>query len=168
MICEPPISSAPSSLKHTMPKRFHRMSLYKISHVRSWPKDACCLKNTPTYTLLDKLMQWTLLVTFAIQLVTDVMSRGSVKGWKRAREGKPKGPETSREKSSKSLCWIIDPPSLPTHRSIHYAYSHLSKCKEYWRCFQIDDIWIMHNILSVGHDNSHRMMNGDVLLNNHI
>lgn len=168
MICESPISSAPSSLKHTMQRRFRRMSLYKISRVKSWPEDACCLQNTQTCRPLNKFMHWMLLETFAIQLVTDLMSRGSVKGCKRVREEKPEGPETSREKPSKSLCWIIDPPSLPTYRSIHYAYSHLSKCMEYWRCLRIDDIWIMHNILSVGHDNSHRMMNDDIVLNNHI
>lgn len=145
-----------------MQRRLRRTSLYKI---KSWPEDARCLQNTQIYTALEK----THALNAPRNTCRPVGDRLNVKRiskglYKRVREEKPEGPETPREKPSKSLCWIIDPLSLslPIYKSIHYAYRYLSKCMKYLRGLWIDDIWITHNISSAGRDNSHRKMHNDI------
>lgn len=54
--------------------------------------------------------------------------KGAVRGSEK--EKKARGVETSGEEPSKSLCWIIDPPSLSVHESIHDVYCCLSKMHE--------------------------------------
>lgn len=114
-------------------------------------------------------MWQTLWETLTIQLVAGLMPRGSVKGCKEIGEEKPEGPETSRKKPSKKfLLNYRSSLSFPIYKSIHYAYRYLSKCMNSWRGLWINDIWITHNILSAGHDNSLRMMNNDISLKNPI
>lgn len=133
-----------------MPRRFPRKSLYEINHVESWPEDACCLQNTHRKTL-------------AVQLVTELMSGGSVEAGKSSKGVREENPETSGEKPSKSLCWIIDPPSFPIHKSTQDVCS-CSKCMKYWRRFYINDIWITRNVLFVDRANSQRMIYSDAIL----
>lgn len=96
VICESPISSALSSLKHPTLRRFPRTSLYKISPVE---RGNTKILGKPS----SHECSWK---QFGHQLATDLMSGGSVNCYKKkgSEKEKPAGPELSGEKPSKSPC----------------------------------------------------------------